>query len=316
MKKILVFILMLFALFGMHIKTNATTSSIQAGVVNTDGSNLNVRASATTNSSIKSKLADGSYVTILYLSGDFYYVEYKEDTYGYVHKSYVDIVSSSVKKVETGGANLNVRYGPSTSYTQFEKIADQDEVIILSNHGGFSKVLFEGNKIGYVSNDYLSSSYKYQAISLNVPSFKQYDSRWASITIGDYGQTIAQIGCLTTSMAMSESYRTGTTITPASMRYKLSYTSSGNMYWPSNYQTQITTDYMSVAYQKLSQNKPVLIGLKNSSGGQHWVLITGYTGGNTLSTSNFKVNDPASSSNTKLSEVMVKYPIVYKIAYY
>jgi len=38
--------------------------------------------------------------------GDFYYVEYKENTFGYVHKDYVDIKSSNTKRVDTDGANL------------------------------------------------------------------------------------------------------------------------------------------------------------------------------------------------------------------
>lgn len=316
MKKILLIVMILFALFGLQNQASAATATSQAGIVNTDGSNLNVRASATTSSSILSKLPDRSYVTVLSTSGSFYYVEYKENTYGYVHKSYVDIVSSNVKRVSTDGYNLNVRYGPSTSYAQFEKIKDKDYVIVLSNSGSFSRVLFEGNKVGYVSNDYLTQSTTYQAKSLTVPSFKQYDSRWASIKIGSSGQTMAQIGCLTTAMAMSESYRTGSTITPAMMISRLSYTSGGNMYWPSHYTTQVSSNYLTTAYNLLKQNKPVLIGLKNNYGGQHWVLIKGFTGGNTLSTSQFIVNDPGSSSNTKLSQVMASYPNVYKIAYY
>lgn len=316
MKKILLIVMILFAFFGLQYKASAATSTSQAGIVSTDGSNLNVRASATTSSSILSKLPNKSYVTVLSTSGSFYYVEYKENTYGYVHKSYVDIVSSNVKRVNADGYNLNVRYGPSTSYAQFEKVKDKDYVIVLSNSGSFSRVLFEGNKVGYVSNDYLVSSTAYQAISLSVPSYKQYDSRWANIKIGSYGKTMAQIGCLTTAMAMSESYRTGTTITPAMMKYQSSYTSDGSMYWPNHYTTQVTSSYLSKAYSLLKQNKPVLIGLKNKYGGQHWVLIKGYTGGNTLSASQFIINDPGSSSNTRLSQILASYPNVYKIAYW
>lgn len=317
MKKLLVIFFGIVALLSLNLfpQAEAATSTSKAGIVDAEGSNLNVRASNTTASQIIGKIKDNSYLTILSQHGNFYYVEYLENTYGYVHMDYVNIVSSTVKKVNTGGANLNVRYGPSTSYTQFEKVKDKDYVIILSNSGTFSRVLFEGNKVGYVSNDYLTGGYTYSAVSLSVPSYKQYDSRWANLTIGSSGKTIREIGCLTTCIAMSESYRTGTTKTPATIRNNSSYTADGSLYWPSNYTTSTASNYLSTIYTKLKNNQPVLIGLKTANGGQHWVLVVGFTGGNTLSASGFIVNDPA-STKTKLSDVMTNYPIFYKLAYY
>lgn len=317
MKKLLVIFLGIVALLSLNLfpQAEAATSNSKAGIVDADGSNLNVRASNTTASQIIGKIKDNSYVTILSQHGSFYYVEYLENTYGYVHKDYVNIVSSTVKQVNTGGANLNVRYGPSTSYTQFEKVKDKDYVIILSNSGSFSRVLFEGNKVGYVSNDYLVGGYAYNEISLSVPSYKQYDSRWANLTIGSSGKTIREIGCLTTCISMSESYRTGTTKTPATIRNNSSYTADGSLYWPSNYTTSTASNYLSTIYTKLKNNQPVLIGLKTANGGQHWVLVVGFIGANSLTASSFIVNDPA-STKTKLSDVMANYPIFYKIAYY
>ncbi|MDE7384560.1 MAG: SH3 domain-containing protein [Anaeroplasmataceae bacterium] len=318
MKKILIFLGALIALFSLNIfpKANAATASSRAGIVETNGTNLNVRASNSTSSTIIGKVKDNSYLTILSEKGNFYYVEYLENTYGYVHKDYVTILSSNVKRVDTGdGSNLNVRTGPSTSYTQFEKVKHNDYVIVLANSGAFSKVLFEGNKIGYVSNSYLVSNTTYSAVSLSVVSYKQYDSRWSSLTLGSRGQTIREIGCLTTCMAMSESYRTGLEKTPATIRNSSSYTADGSLYWPSNYTTSTASDYLTTIYTKLKNNQPVLIGLKTANGGQHWVLVVGFTGANSLSASSFIVHDPA-STKTKLSEVMTNYPYFYKIAYY
>ena len=316
MKKILLFIGAIIVAFAYNIPTNAATSTSQAGQVDTNGANLNVRTSNSTSSTIKDKLKDNSYLIIISTKGNFYYVEYKDGVYGYVHKDYVDIISSNVKRVNTGGANLNVRTGPSINYPQFEKVSHNDYVIILSNEGSFSKILFEGNKVGYASNNYLSSTYTYTSKYLSVPSYKQYDSRWANLTIGSSGKTIKQIGCLTTAMAMSESYRTGTTITPAYIRNNYSYTSDGSLYWPSRYTTSTSSNYLIIIYNQLKNNKPVLIGLKTANGGQHWVIVTSFVGGNTLSASNFVVNDPGSSTRTRLNQVIANYPYFYKIAYY
>jgi len=60
----------------------------------------------------------------------------------------------------------------------------------------------------------------------------------------------------------------------------------------------------------------VLLGCKNSYGSQHWVVVTGYTGGSTLTASGFTINDPGTSSRTTLSQFLSVYPSFYKILYY
>ena len=316
MKKIIFLFIFVCSIFCFNFNSEAASKPISGGIVDTDGTNLNVRTSASTSSTIKAKIKNDSYLTIYSTNGNFYYVEYKDGYFGYVHKSYVDVVSTNVKKVSTSSGSLNVRYGPSTSYYKFDSIANNDYVIILSDKGFFSNVIFEGNKTGYVSDTYLTSDYKYSSIKLSIPSYKQYDGRWASLTLGTSGKTIKQIGCLTTSIAMTESYRRGTTVTPANIRNSSSYTSDGSLYWPSNYTTSTSSGYLTTTYNLLKSGKPVLVGLKTKTGGQHWVVVTGFTGGNTLSLANFIVNDPGSSTRTRLSEVVASYPLFYKIAYY
>lgn len=322
MKKMILLIFMALGLSMTNsMETNASTINSKAGIVDSEGYRLNVRSSASTSSTIKTKLNDKSYLTILSQSGNWYYVEYQENSFGYVHKDYVDVVSKNVKQVNTEGSNLNVRYGPSTNYYSFEKIKDKDYVMVLSDKGGWSNILFEGNKVGFVSNEYLKSistgvSYTYPSKQLSIINYKQFDSRWANLKIGSSGKTMQQIGCLTTSMSMVESYRQGKTITPADIRNSFSYTSDGSMYWPSNYTQSSNSNYTSTMYNLLKQGKPILLGLKNGSDGQHWVVVTGFTGGNSLSLNNFIVNDPGSSSNTRLNQVTTKYPYFYKIAYY
>ena len=152
---------------------------------------------------------------------------------------------------------------------------------------------------------------------MSVPSYKQTDSRWSNVKIGTSGKTIGQIGCVTTAIAMIESYRTGTTIYPDAMSKKLSYSSSGNVYWPSNYiAVTSSSSYLSKIYQKLKEGKPVLFGAKKSSGTQHWVVITGYSGGETLTPASFTINDPGSRQRTNLQHLLNEYPTFYKYFYY
>ena len=49
--------------------------------------------------------------------------------------------------------NLNVRSGPSTSYKVIDKLSPGDSFMIISVHGGFFKISYDG-KTGYVSHNY------------------------------------------------------------------------------------------------------------------------------------------------------------------
>ena len=60
----------------------------------------------------------------------------------------------------------------------------------------------------------------------------------------------------------------------------------------------------------------VLFGAKKSGGGQHWVVITGFTGGSRLTADRFTINDPGSNSRTNLQQFLNAYPTFYKYFYY
>ncbi len=323
MKKILSILLTLIislSIFVIPIKSYGATSTSQAGIVSVNSGKLNVRKSASTSSSVLTTLSNGSYITLISKSGNWYYVEYAENKYGYCHKDYLKLDSGKTATVNTNSTSLNVRSGAGTSYGIVGKASKGEVVIILSTTNSWSKILYDGVKTGYVSSQYLStntSQTTYSAVSLNVPSYKQTDSRWADVTIASSGKTIAQIGCATTAISMMESYRQGKTIYPDAMSKTLSYSSSGNVYWPSDYKVVTSsTNYLSSIYDKLKDGKPVLLGAKKASGSQHWVVITGYVGGNTLTASNFTINDPGSNSRVNLQQFLNEYPNFYKYFYY
>lgn len=312
-KKLLALFIIIIGLFTL-IKVSAKENT-KAAIVSTGGANLNVRVEASTSSKIKTKLSDSSYFTIISSKNNFYYIEYLKNSYGYVHKDYVKIISQDEREVKTGGANLNVRSGPSTNYSIITKLKDKESVIVLETKNSWSKILYNGNNIGYVSATYLSNNYKYSNINLNVISFKQYDSRWANNKIGLSGKTFKEIGCLTTSMAMVESFRRGQTLTPLYYETVSSYTPDGSLYWPSRYKF-ITTNNLDTLYNMLKSGKPVIVGRKKANGSQHFVVVYGCTSTNSLSSSSFLIRDPGSSTRTTLKEFERDYPIFYKMAYY
>jgi hypothetical protein len=162
------------------------------------------------------------------------------------------------------------------------------------------------------------------SVSLNVPSYKQYDSRWKNQKIGNH--TIGKIGCVLTSCAMKYSYQTGTETYPTTMKGKLRF-SNNDLIWSSlgnvgfsytgAYNCNINNSIMTTIYQKLKVGKPVIIGGKSSSGGTHYVVVTGYNGTSATSfkVSNFTINDPNSSSRTTLGQFVSSYPKILHLVY-
>lgn len=323
MKRILTLALAAILIVGaLALPTQAANADSQAGVIQAVGG-LNVRTAPNTGSTVLTTLPNSSYITLMSRSGSWWRVEYSSGRYGYCHADYITAVSGSTATVNTDPSGLNVRSGPGTSYARIGGLSRGYRVIVLSASGGWSRILYQGTKTGYVSAQYLSGNAGAPsapsgnaAVNLSVPSFKQYDSRWSWVTLGTSGKTMEKIGCATTAIAMMESYRTGTTIYPDAMSKKLNYTPTGSVYWPTHY-TTITSnaDYLNKIYNQLKQGKPVLFGAKNSYGTQHWVVITGFTGGS-LTAGSFTINDPGSNTRSNLQQFLNAYPTFYKYFYY
>lgn len=312
MKKIISVLLcgILFISISANINANAANINSKAGLVTTSSSSLNIRSSPNTYSSVVGKLEKGAYVTLVEKNGQWWKVEYQNGMYGYCSATYITEKTSSAAKVSITSGYLNIRAGAGTWYGSIGRLYNNAVVIILSENNGWSKILFNGTKIGYASSKYLTkqSSSNSSAVKLNVPDYKQTDKRWSGVYLGSSGKTIGNIGCTTTCLAMTESYRTGSTIYPNAMAKKLSYSPSGSLYWPSNYTVKTTVTFGEIK-TLLKKNKPVILGLKTDSGSTHWVVVTGFD-------NTYFINDPGSSQRTLLKEALQKYPYFYKMAYY
>ncbi len=306
-------------IFASSPSVYGATADSMAGIVSTSGSRLNVRSGASAESTVITSLNKSTYVTLISKSGEWWKVEFADGRFGYCHEDYIDIASENTASVATNTTNLNVRSGAGKSYPVIGTLKKGENVIILSSNGYWARVLYDGTKTGCVSTDYLLANRAsgYSPVSLSVPDFKQTDSRWASVKIGSSGKTIGRIGCVTTGIAMIESYRSKTTVYPHIMMKNLSYDSAGNVYWPSDYVPNYWSEnYLEVIYNRLKAGQPVLVGAKTSRGNQHWVVVTGFSGGEKLSPSGFTINDPGSSVNKNLGQFFAEFPYLYKFFYY
>lgn len=296
-------------------EARAASLSAKAGAVTTSSGSLNIRAQASSGASVVATVKKGSYITLISKNGTWWKVEYAKGKYGYCHSDYITIVEGTPVTVTIGSGALNVRSGPGTGYVKTASLPKGEVVLFLRESSGWSRVLFHGTKTGYVSAQYLSNYNR--AISINVPSYKQMDARWADTPVGESEKTMAQIGCATTAIAMMESARTGRTITPDVMTRQLSYTPSGSVYWPSGFKAITSSSgYLEGIYAKLKQGKPVMLGCMDTYGKQHWVVITGFIGGTSIRPSGFSIHDPGTYSRTNLQQFITAYPRFYKYFYY
>ena len=164
---------------------------------------------------------------------------------------------------------------------------------------------------------------KQNGISYDVPYYNQADPRWGSTYIGT--KTIAQVGCLVTSLAMTQSYHTDTEILPDEMRYQMQFDNNSILWAPIialGYELEgcsglSTSAFCQRLYTLLEEHGPVIVGSDNVYGGSHYVVVTGCTNTDTstLKTSDFTMNDPGFSNRTTLDEHLAAYPTWFRFFY-
>lgn len=157
---------------------------------------------------------------------------------------------------------------------------------------------------GYVN---IQSNNPSPSINLKVPLLKQNYRDWANKKINT--DTIGNIGCTVTSLAMKYNYHNNTNITPVDVVNKLKANGgfSGNAIVYDNvkrafgYKNDIVSNkpslnntWMKKIYDQLKIGNPVIIGAYKTSEWQHWVIVKGYTGNSTtnFNAADFLINDP------------------------
>ena len=318
---------------------SSTASSGSKATVKVSGG-LNLRSAAGTSSKIISCLSNGESVTVLSTSNGWSYIQTSAGQKGYCCSTYLTVSSTSAPASNSGSSSvsgnekatvkvndsLNLRSAASTSSTVIGSLSNGQSVTVLSASNGWSYIQTSAGAKGYCCSTYLAidgsttnnPSNSSSKVLNGLPAYKQYDSEWANTYIGSsYGGTIHAIGCLVTSLAMSESYRTQSRVTPNDIAHQCNFTSGGGLYWPSNYYalSGVSDDSnLSGIYQQLKSGKPVIVGGSNSRS-SHWIIIKGYqnvplnsSGSPTsLSASMFLINDPGYGNQT-LADYFSQFP--------
>lgn len=329
-----------YRVFAIDTVDHAGNANGKTGTVQVSGS-LNIRSGPGTNYGIVGTLNNGDKVTIVTdASNGWIQVQTSAGVRGYCSADYINATNTG----ETNGSgnnnssspnnpkatvkvngSLNIRSGPGTNYAVTGTLKQGEQVTVLGTPtNGWVQIQTSAGVKGYCSTEYLvlqgtdSNTNNGSTITLNVPKYMQTDPAWGNQWIGgDGGGTIRSIGCTLTCVAMTESYRTGDSLTPDQMATKLQFTSEGLLYWPDGYATisGLTDTSLTALYQKLKADTPVIVGGTNSQTA-HYAVVTGCknvpldSNGNptSLNASMFTVNDPGYSNIATLQDFITKFP--------
>lgn len=138
--------------------TNSNIESMTAtGKVVKTNDFLNVRSQPNADSSILGKVYPNNTVTITGKDKNtgWYRINFNGST-GYVSNYYIELVNSNTTTKKITTANVNLRTGPSTSYSIIKTVASNTVVEVVSSSNGWAKVNV-GGQTGYMSETYLKA---------------------------------------------------------------------------------------------------------------------------------------------------------------
>ena len=180
--------------------SSATEPASGEGVCNTSA--LNIRKEASTSSQSYGLISQGTKVTILGKSGDWYQVKttvYGSEVTGYAHSAYITISSGSSDNDQSGSSSeveaasgegvcntsaLNVRKEATTQSQSLGLIYQNDKVTITGKTGTWYQVnttVNENAVSGYVHQDYITLSSSSESSG---PSISDVDETvWATMAV-------------------------------------------------------------------------------------------------------------------------------------
>ena len=248
---------------------SAFAFSAQGGKVTSNGS-LNLRAKASTSSSVLARLPSGTKVLVLEDKGSWYKVAYN-GMIGYVSDDYLSLSATMDLSVgyakNTSSSKLNMRSGPGTSYDVLTKLPSGSTAEILGISKGWVKVKYK-TYTGYISAEYIT-------VVATGNSGETNDSGTSSgggtTTPTTSGLKVTSSGNLRMRSGPGTSYSIVTNLKPGTIVKNLGASDSWYKVQYGNYTGYVSGDYVTQAEYTDSSNTGSNTG--GSSGGS--------TGGNT-----------------------------------
>ena len=116
------------------------------------GQTVNLRQTASTGSKIIRQLENGSEVTVLGQSGEFFKIRDSRGNEGYVATSFVDVEMERTGLISADGVNLRSQATSGSSIV--EQLRKGDTVEVLGSSGSYFQVKTRAGNTGYISDQY------------------------------------------------------------------------------------------------------------------------------------------------------------------
>ena len=136
-----------------------TVTALAADAGQASGTNVNVRAEASTEAGVLGKINKGTEFEILDKDGSWFEISYNGNS-GFVSKDYFEVTKADAV---IDGSSVNCREQASTSAGSLGKFADGDYVCVTGQNDSWYRISYKGGS-AYVSKDYVDGDYvKYTA---------------------------------------------------------------------------------------------------------------------------------------------------------
>ena len=136
-----------------------TVTVLAADAGQASGTNVNVRAEASTGADVLGKINKGTEFEILDKDGSWFEISYNGNS-GFVSKDYFEVTKADAT---IDGSSVNCRGKASTSANSLGKFADGDYVCVTGQNDSWYRISYKGGS-AYVSKDYVDGDYvKYTA---------------------------------------------------------------------------------------------------------------------------------------------------------
>ena len=136
--------------------TASAAGSTMYGIGFVNATSLRLRSEANTSSTILATAYRNECVVVISKSGEWYKVNYNLKE-GYMHEDYLTVSTKENAELGYGkvtGSGVNMRSGPSTSYSAAAVSSKGDKCYIIGLNNGWYKVIYNG-KICYIRSDYV-----------------------------------------------------------------------------------------------------------------------------------------------------------------
>ena len=136
-----------------------TVTVLAADAGQASGTNVNVRAEASTGADVLGKINKGTEFEILDKDGSWFEISYNGNS-GFVSKDYFEVTKADAT---IDGSSVNCREKASTSANSLGKFADGDYVCVTGQNDSWYRISYKGGS-AYVSKEYVDGDYvKYTA---------------------------------------------------------------------------------------------------------------------------------------------------------